>query len=52
MRMYNPAEIEGYQVSHSIFEINPFLINVSLKNKPGSWLLLAKCLENNCARVT
>ena len=31
---------------------NPFLTNVSIKDKPGSWFLLPKCLKNTCGRVT
>ena len=30
---------------------NPFSTNVPLTDKPGSWLLLAKCLKNTCRRV-
>ena len=30
---------------------NPFPTNVPLTDKPGSWLLLAKCLKNTCGRV-
>ena len=29
-----------------------FSTNVPLTDKPGSWFLLAKCLKNNCGRVT
>ena len=32
--------------------VNPFSANVPLTDKPGSWLLLAKCLKNNCGGVT
>ena len=32
--------------------INPFSINVPIMDKPGSWLLPAKCLKSNCGRVT
>ena len=28
--------------------LNPFSTNVPLMDKPGSWFLLAKCLENTC----
>ena len=30
---------------------NPFQANVPLMEKPGSWLLLAKCVKNTCGRV-
>ena len=30
----------------------PFSTSVPLMDKPGSWLLLAKCLKNTCERVT
>ena len=33
-------------------ELNPFLTNVTLTDKPGSWFLLAKYLKNICGRVT
>ena len=33
------------------FSINPFSTNVPLMDKPGSWLLLTKCLKNTCGRV-
>ena len=32
--------------------LNPFLTNVRLVQKPGSWFLLAKCLKNTYGRVT
>ena len=32
--------------------INPFLTNVRLTDKPGSWFLIEKCLKNTCERVT
>ena len=32
--------------------IKPFSTNLLLPDKPGSWFLPAKCLKNNCARVT
>ena len=31
---------------------NSFLANVPFTDKPGSLLLLAKCLKNTCGRVT
>ena len=31
---------------------NPFSINVPLMQKPGSWVLLAKCLKDTCGRLT
>ena len=33
-------------------KVNPFSANVPIMDKPGSWLLLAKCLKNTCGRVT
>ena len=33
-------------------EKKAFSINVPIMDKPGSWLLPAKCLKNNCGRVT
>ena len=33
-------------------KLNPFSTNVPLRMKPGSWFLPAKCLKNNCGRVT
>ena len=35
----------------SLVQINQFSSNVSLKDKPGSWFLLGKCLKNTCRRV-
>ena len=35
---------------YSLF--NSFLTNVPLMKKPDSWILLAKCLQNTCGRVT
>ena len=35
-----------------VITIKPFLTNVPLTGKPGSWFLLAKCLKNTCGRVT
>ena len=32
--------------------IIPFPANVLIMEKPGSWFLLAKCVKNNCGRVT
>ena len=32
--------------------LNPFPANVAHMEKPGSWLLLAKCVKNTCGRVT
>ena len=32
--------------------IKPFSANVPLMDKPGNWILLAKCLKNTCGRVT
>ena len=32
-------------------DLNPFLTNVSLMQKPGSCFLQAKCLKNTCGRV-
>ena len=31
---------------------NPFSTNVPLADKPCSWFLLAKCMENTYGRVT
>ena len=35
-----------------IFFINPFSAIVLIMHKPGSWLLLAKCLKNTYRKVT
>ena len=35
----------------SLVLINQFSTNVSLKDKPGSWFLLRKCLKNTFRRV-
>ena len=32
--------------------IKSFSTNHPVMDKPGSWFLLAKCLENTCRRVT
>ena len=38
--------------SNSELLFKPFWTNVPLMDKSGSWFLLAKCLKNNCGRVT
>ena len=42
----------GKNTENKAYFFNPFLTNVPLTDKPGSWFLLAKCLKNTCGRVT
>ena len=48
--------VKGFKIcefnKNKIILFNPFLTNVPLMDKPGSWFLLAKCLKNTCGRVT
>ena len=39
-----------FQKYYFLSLFNPFLTNVPLMQKPGSWFLLAKCLKNTCGR--
>ena len=43
---------DGFPGNKSMLKlVNPFSTNVPFMDKPGSWFLLAKCLENTCGRV-
>ena len=48
--------VKGFKIcefnKNKIMLFNPFLTNVPLMDKPGSWFFLAKCLKNTCGRVT
>ena len=41
-------------ITRSIFSkyiLNHFSTNVQIRDKPGNWFLLAKCLKKTCGRV-
>ena len=40
-------------IIHALIEyFNPFSTNAPFMDKPGSWFLLAKCLQNTCGKET
>ena len=47
----NNGKIHENNIVKYRHNINPFSTNIPIMDKPGSWFLLPKCLENTCGRV-
>ena len=51
-RRFNYQVFLVIQIYKKGINFNPFSTNVPHADKPGSWVLLAKCLRNTCGKVT
>ena len=49
LKQHNTIEYLGCYLESNL---NLFVANVPLMEKPGGWFLLAKCVKNTCGRVT
>ena len=58
VNVFHPSPIGCFHRLHKVLNsimlrsFNTFSTYVPITDKPGSWFLLAKCLENTCERVS